>query len=112
MAELFEKAINRKGGARQRGEEKRVNKNGDVIPGKWRKYQQGWSDVTPQKMFVFWCAKWGTTLFGETPVKDLFSDGIGGQADKGQLLYGWGRETFEMIDECCQAHAEEDVKAN
>ena len=63
-------------------------------------------------MYVFWCAKWGTTLFGDIPVKDLFSEGICGQANEGQMLYGWGRETFEMIDECCQAHAEEDVKAN
>ena len=31
---------------------------------------------------------------------------------KGQLLYGWLRETFDMINVCWQAHTEEDVKAN
>ena len=89
MAELFEEATNSKRSARQSEDEKRANKNGDVIPGKWRKYQHGWSYITPHMMFVFCYAKWGTTLFGDTPVKDLFSEGICGQADRGQLLYGW-----------------------
>ena len=69
MAELFQDATNRKGSERQRGEESRVNKNGDVILGKWGKYQQGWSYVTPHMMYVFWCAKWETTLFGDIPVR-------------------------------------------
>ena len=63
-------------------------------------------------MYVYQAAKWGTSLFGETPLKDLFADDICGQADEGQLLYGWSRESFEMIDECWQAHTEEDTKAN
>ena len=63
-------------------------------------------------MFIFWCPKWGITIFGDIPGKDLFSEGLCGQANEGQLLHGWEREIFEMIDECWQAHTEEDDKAN
>ena len=100
MEDFFEIPTNQKGKSRQGGFEKVMNDAGEEVPGSWTKYKHGQFYVTPDIMYVFQAAKWGTSLFGETPLKDLFSDDITGQADKGQLQYGQGREAFEMIDEC------------
>ena len=72
----------------------------------------GWYYVTVDVMWCFWAAKWDTTLFGETCLKDLFSDDYDGQAGEGRLLWGQSRENFEMIDETWRAHTDADTISN
>ena len=45
-------------------------------------------------------------------IKGLFAEDYVAQTDEGQLLHGWGREGFEMLDETQQAHTVANTKAN
>ena len=111
MEEFFERPTNLKGkGRRDVTERKKVN--GVQVDGKQDKYVQGWFYITVDIMWAYWAAKWGTSFYGNMTVKDLFCDDYVGVANEGQLLYGWGREAFEMIDETWRAHTEADTKAN
>ena len=45
-------------------------------------------------------------------IKGLFAEDYVAQTNEGQLLHGWGREGFEMLDETQQAHTVANTKAN
>ena len=110
MEEFFEEPTNLKGEGRRDGTESR-KVNGVQVDGSQTKYEEGWVYVTVEIMWAFWAAKWGTSFFGTMTIKDLFAEDYVGQANEGQLLHGWSREVFEMLDETQQAHTEADTKA-
>ena len=58
----------------------------------------------------FWDAKFAVFMYGWS-VKEIFSTDEWGQEGKGQVHYGWCRESFECIQETLRTHTKADVVA-